>query len=121
MTTITDLYPTRTPTETCTEKQVKEITEAVTAAKSTEVKPAHSFRIPSELKMGLFPAWRWGKILPGLPIGSQGIAFFPFFRIFEDLVGLVDLLKLLLSSRLFVDIRMVLAGQLTEGLLNFLL
>ena len=55
-----------------------------------------------------------------LPIRTEFIVFFPFLRIAENLVGLVDLFEFFLG-RFFVlgQIGMVLAGQLAEGLLDF--
>src|SRR5271170_2475854 len=57
-----------------------------------------------------------------LPVRSQFVVFFAFLRIPEHLVGLVDLLETLLGVFIAgVDVRMVLAGQLAIGGLDFLL
>ena len=55
-----------------------------------------------------------------LPIRAEFVVFFALLRIAEDLVGLVDLFEFFLG-RFFVlgQIGMVLAGQLAEGLLDF--
>ena len=56
-----------------------------------------------------------------LPACAQFIEFFPLRRVAQDLVGLVDLLEFFLGG-LFVlrHVGMVFAGQLAEGLLDFL-
>src|SRR5258705_8704733 len=63
-----------------------------------------------------FPAWRWTKIRPRIPISAQLIVLLALGRVAEDLVGLVDLLEFFFRL-LFVlgNVGMELARELAEG------
>ena len=57
--------------------------------------------------------------LVGRPVGAELVVGLALLRIGEDLVGLADLLEALLGGRVsLVDVRMVLAGKATVGLLD---
>src|ERR1035437_5133124 len=68
------------------------------------------------------PVRRRPRIHASIPIGTQLVVFPATFRIAQHLIGLVDFLEFLLR-RLFVfgDVRMILAGQLAEALLDVFL
>src|SRR5215831_19055437 len=70
----------------------------------------------------LIARWRCSPTLlcrlPGSPIA---VILGAFVRVFEDFVGLTDVFKFFLGVWGFVDIRMVLASELTIGPLNFFL
>jgi hypothetical protein len=67
-------------------------------------------------------AGRRAEFRAGFPVGAEFVVFFPLDRVGEDLVGLVDFLEFLLGA-LFVlgDIGMKFAGELAEGLLDFVI
>src|SRR5207245_8239055 len=52
------------------------------------------------------------------PLRADRVVALSLLRIAEDLVGLVDLLDLLFRVRLLVDVRVVLACELSVGLLD---
>ena len=56
--------------------------------------------------------------LVGLPVGAQLVVGLALLGVAEDLVGLVDLLEALSAAGALVDVRMVLARKLPEGLLD---
>src|SRR5258706_9630336 len=53
-----------------------------------------------------------------LPLRADRVIALALLGIAEDLVGLVDLFELFLRVRLFVDVRVVLARELSVGLLD---
>ena len=56
-----------------------------------------------------------------VPVCSQLIILSPFLRVAEDFVGLVDFLELCFGRRfVFGNVRVILAGELAECLLDFL-
>lgn len=101
------------------EKRFKEIAEAratkfeidpAAVARGVSTKPAAGLRIPARRRL---------KSPRLIPIRSELIVLLPFLRIAQDLVGLVDLLKLFFRGFLvFRDVGMMLARQLSKRLLD---
>jgi len=73
--------------------------------------------LSGELETGV-PVWRWAEILARLIAAPELIIGGAFLRIGEHGVGLVDLLHAQLGIGLLGDVRVVLARELAESLLD---
>ncbi len=79
-----------------------------------------ALRCAMKLKPSTPIRW-WLKTLLGIPVRTQLVVGGTFFGIFQNLVGLSQLLKFLLRIRFLADIRVVLAGQLSIGTFDLIL
>src|SRR2546423_13292926 len=103
------------------EKRLKKIAE--TRAAEFEVDPAAvACRMAAEAPAGLrVPSRRRLKSARLIPVGAQFVVFLPLFRIAQDLVSLINLLKFLFRGRLvLVDVGMILARELSERFANLI-
>ena len=117
--TLPKLAPAKTSLTSPAEKRLEEIAEASPAefevdpaavARGITAKPATRLRVPSR--------WRLESARL-VPVRSQLVVFLPLLRIAQDLVGFVDLFEFFFRRLLiFRDVRMMLARQLSERLLN---
>src|SRR5438552_2701793 len=89
-----------------------------------EFDPTISATRPVESSTGLlpFPSRGWLKSAWLIPVGAQLVVLLSFLRIPKDLVRFIDLFKFFLSCRfVFVNVGMVLAGELAKCLTNFVI
>src|SRR5688500_18267988 len=103
------------------EERFKEITEAgSTELKFHSASIARSVAAEAPARLLRTPSGRRLKSSRLVPVRTQLIIFFPLFRIAEDFVSLVELLKFLLRRPLvLVDVGMVFARQLAKRPLDF--
>src|SRR5690606_6103842 len=70
---------------------------------------------------GGLPSGRGAAVLPGLPVGAELVVAAAGLRVFQDGVGLADLLEALLGAGLFIDVGVVLTGEFAVGALDLVL
>src|SRR5262249_26078714 len=98
-----------------TKQRLKKVAEAARATPGTEkVAEVGIFDAPT------FPARRRGEISARLPVLAELVVALTLLRIGEDGIGLPNIFEFLFRSCVAgVDVRVILARQLTVGLLDF--
>jgi hypothetical protein len=97
-----------------TKQRLKKVAEATRATPGTE-----EVAKVTEINASAFPARRWGKIGPCLPMLAELVIALALLWIGEHCIGLPDLLELLLRALVArVDVRVILARQLAIGFLD---
>jgi hypothetical protein len=111
---------TKTSASAATAKEcLEEITESGPAKFEFDSAISAAISVESATRL-LLPSRRRLETTWLIPIGAELIVLFSFLRIPKDLVCFIDLFEFFLSRRfVFVNIRMVLTGELAECLANF--
>ena len=98
-------------------QRFKEFT--LVAFKATAIPRVSAAKTRIGIFEALVPVWRRGEVLTIFPVRTKAIIGGTFFSVFQNGIGLTDLLKLIFGTSIFINVWMIFASQLAISRFDF--
>ena len=102
---------------TSAKQRFKEFT--LVAFKATAIPRVSAAKTRIGIFKALVPVWRRGEVLTIFPVRTKAIVGGTFFSVFQNGIGFTDLLKLIFSTSVFINVWMIFTSQFAVSCFDF--